>query len=198
MLQCVILSGGSGTRLWPLSRELFPKQLINLQGGGETLLQATLTRTEGLSGLVSPAIVCNENHRFLVAEQVRALGVSGAKVILEPCARNTAPAIALAALAADPEALLLVLPADHVIQDKGAFQAAVSAAIPVAEQGKLVTFGVVPTVQRRNPPAPPWIRLLTNRALTAVPTVATGVTNPVVWASVRKWHQWRVLMPMCG
>jgi len=145
MLQPVILSGGSGTRLWPLSRELFPKQLINLQGGSETLLQATLTRTEGLSGLVSPAIVCNENHRFLVAEQVRALGVSGAKVILEPCARNTAPAIALAALAADPEALLLVLPADHVIQDKGAFQAAVSAAIPVAEQGKLVTFGVIPS-----------------------------------------------------
>ncbi len=145
MLQCVILSGGSGTRLWPLSRELFPKQLINLQGGGETLLQATLTRTEGLPGLASPAIVCNENHRFLVAEQVRALGVLKSQVILEPCARNTAPAIALAALAADPEALLLVLPADHVIQDKRAFQAAVSAAIPVAEQGKLVTFGVVPS-----------------------------------------------------
>jgi len=145
MLQCVILSGGSGTRLWPLSRELFPKQLINLQGGDETLLQATLTRTEGLPGLLPPAIVCNENHRFLVAEQVRALGVSGAKVILEPCARNTAPAIALAALAADPEALLLVLPADHVIQDKAAFQTAVATAIAMAEQGKLVTFGVVPS-----------------------------------------------------
>jgi mannose-1-phosphate guanylyltransferase/mannose-6-phosphate isomerase len=145
MLQCVILSGGSGTRLWPLSRELFPKQLINLQGGDETLLQATLTRTEGLPGLLPPAIVCNENHRFLVAEQVRALGVSGAKVILEPCARNTAPAIALAALAANPEALLLVLPADHVIHDKAAFQAAVSAAIPVAQNGSLVTFGVVPS-----------------------------------------------------
>ena len=145
MLQCVILSGGSGTRLWPLSRELFPKQLINLQGGDETLLQATLARTQGLPGLLPPVIVCNENHRFLVAEQVRALALSGAKVILEPCARNTAPAIALAALTADPEALLLVLPADHVIQDKAAFQAAVSAAIPVAEQGKLVTFGVVPS-----------------------------------------------------
>ncbi|MBM4224599.1 MAG: mannose-1-phosphate guanylyltransferase/mannose-6-phosphate isomerase [Gammaproteobacteria bacterium] len=145
MLQCVILSGGSGTRLWPLSRELFPKQLINLQGGDETLLQATLTRTEGLPGLLPPAIVCNENHRFLVAEQVRALGVSGAKVILEPCARNTAPAIALAALAADPETLLLVLPADHVIQDKAAFQTAVATAIAMAEQGKLVTFGVVPS-----------------------------------------------------
>ena len=145
MLQRVILSGGSGTRLWPLSRELFPKQLINLQGGDETLLQATLTRTEGLPGLLPPAIVCNENHRFLVAEQVRALGVSGAKVILESCARNTAPAIALAALIADPEALLLVLPADHVIQDKAAFQTAVATAVAVAEQGKLVTFGVVPS-----------------------------------------------------
>ena len=145
MLKPVILSGGLGTRLWPLSRELFPKQLINLQGGGETLLQATLTRTAGLPGLFSPVIVCNENHRFLVAEQVRALGVLKSQIILEPCARNTAPAIALAALAADPEALLLVLPADHVIQDKGAFQAAVSAAIPVAHQGKLVTFGVVPS-----------------------------------------------------
>jgi len=145
MLQCVILSGGSGTRLWPLSRELFPKQLINLQGGDETLLQATLTRTAGLPGLLAPVIVCNENHRFLVAEQVRALGVPGAKVILEPCARNTAPAIALAALAADPEALLLVLPADHVIHDKAAFQTAVATAIAVAEQGQLVTFGVVPS-----------------------------------------------------
>ena len=145
MLQCVILSGGSGTRLWPLSRELFPKQLINFQGGDETLLQATLSRTEGLPGLAPPAIVCNENHRFLVAEQVRELGVTGAKVILEPCARNTAPAIALAALAADSDALLLVLPADHVIQDKAAFQAAVSGAVPIAEQGALVTFGIVPS-----------------------------------------------------
>jgi len=145
MLQCVVLSGGSGTRLWPLSRELFPKQLINLQGGSETLLQATLTRSAGLPGMVPPAIVCNENHRFLVAEQVRALGVAGAKIILEPCARNTAPAIALAALSADLGALLLVLPADHVIQDKAAFQAAVSVAVPVAEQGALVTFGVVPS-----------------------------------------------------
>jgi len=144
MLQCVVLSGGSGTRLWPLSRELFPKQLINLQGGGETLLQATLTRTAGLPGLAPPVIVCNENHRFLVAEQVRALEVSGAKVILEPCARNTAPAIAIAALVDDPEALLLVLPADHVMRDTAAFQAAVAAAVPVAEQGALVTFGVVP------------------------------------------------------
>jgi len=145
MLQCVILSGGSGTRLWPLSRELFPKQLIDVEGGGETLLQATLTRTMGLPGLLPPVIVCNENHRFLVAEQVRALGLSGAKVVLEPCPRNTAPAIALAALVADPDVVLLVLPADHVIRDKEAFQAAVMVALPIAAQGRLVTFGVVPS-----------------------------------------------------
>jgi mannose-1-phosphate guanylyltransferase/mannose-6-phosphate isomerase len=143
MLQPVILSGGSGTRLWPLSRELFPKQLINLQGGSETLLQATIARTIGLPDPAPPLIVCNEAHRFLVAEQVRAMGQT-ARVVLEPIAKNTAPAIALAALAADANALLLVLPADHVIRDTKAFQAAVAAACPIAEQGALVTFGVVP------------------------------------------------------
>jgi len=97
MLQPVILSGGSGTRLWPLSRELFPKQLINLQGGSETLLQATIVRTIGLPNLTSALIVCNEAHRFLVAEQVRAMGQT-ARVVLEPIAKNTAPAIALVRL----------------------------------------------------------------------------------------------------
>jgi mannose-1-phosphate guanylyltransferase/mannose-6-phosphate isomerase len=144
MILPVVLSGGSGTRLWPLSRELFPKQLLNLQGGDETLLQATLARTAGLPDLAPPIIVCNEAHRFLVAEQVRSLGVSGARIVLEPCARNTAPAIALAALAADPDALLLVLPADHVIRKPADFQSAVRRAIPLAEEGCLVTFGVVP------------------------------------------------------
>jgi mannose-1-phosphate guanylyltransferase/mannose-6-phosphate isomerase len=144
MLVPVVLSGGAGTRLWPLSRELFPKQLINLQGGDQTLLQATLSRTEGLPDLAPPIIVCNESHRFLVAEQIRSLGVSGARIVLEPCARNTAPAIALAALAADPEALLLVLPADHVIQRPADFQSAVRRALSIAEAGSLVTFGVVP------------------------------------------------------
>jgi mannose-1-phosphate guanylyltransferase/mannose-6-phosphate isomerase len=144
MLQPVILSGGSGTRLWPLSRELFPKQLLNLQGGDETLLQATLARTVGLPDLAPPVIVCNEAHRFLVAEQVRSLGVAGARIVLEPCARNTAPAIALAALAADPDSLLLVLPADHVIRKPADFQSTVRRAIPLAEEGRLVTFGVVP------------------------------------------------------
>jgi mannose-1-phosphate guanylyltransferase/mannose-6-phosphate isomerase len=144
MLVPVVLSGGAGTRLWPLSRELFPKQLINLQGGDQTLLQATLSRTEGLPDLAPPIIVCNESHRFLVAEQIRSLGVSGARIVLEPCARNTAPAIALAALAADHEALLLVLPADHVIQRPADFQSAVRRALRIAEAGSLVTFGVVP------------------------------------------------------
>ncbi len=144
MILPVVLSGGSGTRLWPLSRELFPKQLLNLQGGDETLLQATLARTVGLPDLVPPVIVCNEAHRFLVAEQVRSLGVTGARIVLEPCARNTAPAIALAALSADPDALLLVLPADHVIRKPADFQSAVRRAIPLAEEGRLVTFGVVP------------------------------------------------------
>ena len=145
MIQPVVLSGGSGTRLWPLSRELFPKQLINLRGGDETLLQATLSRNSGLPDLVPPIIVCNEAHRFLVAEQVRALGVADAQILLEPCARNTAPAIALAALVVDPETLLLVLPADHVIQRPADFQSAVSRALPSAEAGRLVTFGVVPS-----------------------------------------------------
>jgi mannose-1-phosphate guanylyltransferase/mannose-6-phosphate isomerase len=117
--------------------------LINLQGGSETLLQATIARTMGLPNLAPALIVCNEAHRFLVAEQVRAMGQT-ARVVLEPAAKNTAPAIALAALAADPDALLLVLPADHVIRDTKAFQAAVTAARPIAEQGALVTFGVVP------------------------------------------------------
>jgi mannose-1-phosphate guanylyltransferase/mannose-6-phosphate isomerase len=145
VIQPVVLSGGSGTRLWPLSRELFPKQLINLRGGDETLLQATLSRNSGLPDLVPPIIVCNEAHRFLVAEQVRALGVADAQILLEPCARNTAPAIALAALVVDPETLLLVLPADHVIQRPADFQSAVSRALPSAEAGRLVTFGVVPS-----------------------------------------------------
>ena len=145
MITPVILSGGSGTRLWPLSRELFPKQLINVQGGAETLLQATLTRLQGLDGLAAPIVVCNESHRFLVAEQVRALGVSDARIVLEPCARNTAPAIALSAQISDPDALMLVLPADHVIQRRAHFQSAVRQAVSLAEQGRLVTFGVVPT-----------------------------------------------------
>jgi mannose-1-phosphate guanylyltransferase/mannose-6-phosphate isomerase len=151
----VVLSGGSGTRLWPLSREHFPKQLLPLTGGGETMLQATVARTAGLPGIGAPVVVCNEAHRFMVAEQLRQAGVEGTRIVLEPIGRNTAPAIALAAQAAlgaaaasgdaaDSDPLLLVLPADHVVRDVAAFQAAVRAALPAAAAGRLVTFGVVP------------------------------------------------------
>jgi mannose-1-phosphate guanylyltransferase/mannose-6-phosphate isomerase len=150
MLTPVILSGGAGTRLWPLSRELYPKQLLALTGE-RTMLQQTALRLEGLSG-TPPVIVCNEAHRFLVAEQLRQINVEPRAMVLEPFGRNTAPAIALAAQAAlkgsagvpDADPILLVLPADHVIRDVPAFQAAVRVALPAAEQGKLVTFGVVP------------------------------------------------------
>jgi mannose-1-phosphate guanylyltransferase/mannose-6-phosphate isomerase len=145
MLTPVILSGGAGTRLWPLSRELHPKQLLALAGGDRTMLQDTAARVGGLPGLSPALIVCNEAHRFLVAEQMRQSGGEAPQVLLEPVGRNTAPAIALAAHAAiahgDP--LLLVLPADHVIRDVAAFQSAVRLALPAAEAGKLVTFGVV-------------------------------------------------------
>ena len=149
MIVPVILSGGSGTRLWPLSRELYPKQLLPLLGE-ETMLQSTLQRLAGIEGLAPPIVVCNEEHRFLVAEQLREIGVTPAAILLEPAGRNTAPAVALAAAAAlqereqgaDP--VLLVLPADHVIRDADAFRAAVLAGAKLAEEGKLVTFGVVP------------------------------------------------------
>ena len=144
----VILSGGAGTRLWPLSRELLPKQLLALTGE-RTMIQETVARLAGFPGATGPVIVCNEAHRFLVAEQMREMGVVPAAILLEPIGRNTAPAIALAAHAAlaqageTGDALLLVLPADHVLQDLGAFQAAIRLAIPAGEDGKLVAFGIV-------------------------------------------------------
>ena len=150
MFTPVILSGGAGTRLWPLSRELYPKQLLTLIGS-HTLLQQTVLRLEGL-GASAPVIVCNEAHRFLVAEQVRALQVAPRATLLEPCGRNTAPAIALAAHAALKNSaagahatgpVLLVLPADHLIRDIPAFQQAVRTALSAAQAGQLVTFGVV-------------------------------------------------------
>jgi mannose-1-phosphate guanylyltransferase/mannose-6-phosphate isomerase len=148
MLTPVILSGGAGTRLWPLSRELYPKQLLALTGE-RTMLQQTALRLSGLAA-ASTVVVCNDAHRFLVAEQLRQLKMDTRAVVLEPFGRNTAPAIALAALAAlkmadgeDPE--LLVLPADHVIRDVEAFQEAVRIALPAVQQGKLVTFGIVPS-----------------------------------------------------
>jgi mannose-1-phosphate guanylyltransferase / mannose-6-phosphate isomerase len=180
MLTPVVLSGGAGTRLWPLSRELYPKQLLALLGE-RTMLQQTALRLEGL-GASAPVIVCNEAHRFLVAEQLRQLDIEPRATVLEPFGRNTAPAIALAAHAAlataaaaaarapltsepggakpseparakpsapggpkSPDPILLVLPADHVIRNVPVFHRAVHLALAVAEEGQLVTFGIVPS-----------------------------------------------------
>ncbi|WP_018949599.1 mannose-1-phosphate guanylyltransferase/mannose-6-phosphate isomerase [Thioalkalivibrio sp. ALMg11] len=145
-LQPVILAGGSGTRLWPVSRSRYPKQFLPLTGE-QTLLQQTAQRLDGL-GAAAPLVLANVEHRFLAAEQLRAAGVEHARIVLEPEGRNTAPAIALAALQAQAEGrdpLLLVLAADHHIGDPKAFQAAVARAMTLAEAGHLVTFGIVPT-----------------------------------------------------
>ncbi len=145
----VILCGGTGTRLWPLSRATYPKQYWALAGDGEeTLLQQTHQRLEGIAALQPPLLICNEDHRFIVAEQMRQIGVEPAAILLEPMGRNTAPAVAVAALQAtahgeDP--LLLVLAADHVIQNAAGFRRAVAAGMAAAEAGQLVTFGIVPT-----------------------------------------------------
>ena len=141
MIKAVVLAGGSGTRLWPLSRATHPKQFLTLNGE-DTMLQATMKRLGGLN-IESSVTICNEEHRFFVAEQLREINKLGS-IILEPIGRNTAPAIALAAFAAEGDPLLLVLAADHVIQDESAFTQAVTEAIPLAEAGKLVTFGIVP------------------------------------------------------
>ncbi len=142
----VILSGGAGTRLWPLSRELLPKQLLALTGE-RTMLQETAARLAGFSGAAGPIVVCNEAHRFLVAEQLREMQLAPTAILLEPVGRNTAPAIALAAHAAraafGEDVVLLVLPADHTLRDLAAFQLAIRHAVAAGEQGKLVAFGIV-------------------------------------------------------
>lgn len=146
MLVPVLLSGGVGSRLWPLSRELNPKQFLPLTGD-LSLLEQSLVRAESLSGIAKPIIVCNEEHRFLVAEQVRNIELKAEAIILEPTGRNTAPAVAVAAFQAiktDAEAVLLVMPADHVVQDVDAFSVAISIGLPKALDGKLVTFGIIP------------------------------------------------------
>ncbi len=141
----VILSGGSGTRLWPLSRSPYPKQFLPLVTEN-TMLQETLLRLDGLGNIDNPIVVCNEDHRFMVAEQLRELGVTPQSILLEPVGRNTAPAVAMAALSADsPDALLLVLAADHVISDVASFQLSILKAVQLADSGALVTFGIVPT-----------------------------------------------------
>ncbi|GAA4649085.1 mannose-1-phosphate guanyltransferase [Kistimonas scapharcae] len=165
----VIMSGGSGSRLWPQSRSLYPKQFLPLVNE-RSMLQNTIARLDGLADIGKPLLIANEDHRFLVAEQLRQMGREAEAIILEPVGRNTAPAVALAALKAlnhkEPvnvpdntgtsaipggrikaqgDALLLVLAADHVIQDEAAFHRAIEAAMPAARDGKLVTFGIVPT-----------------------------------------------------
>ncbi len=146
IIQPVILSGGSGTRLWPLSREAYPKQFLPL-AGDNTMLQATWQRVAPIAAR-GPLVIANEEHRFVAAEQLQQVGAEPAAIILEPMGRNTAPAIAVAALEATrdgADALLLVLPSDHVITDEAAFRAAVQGAAGAADAGKLVTFGIVPT-----------------------------------------------------
>lgn len=143
----VIMSGGTGSRLWPLSRQLNPKQFLVLGQGPLSMLQATIQRLAGLN-MALPRLICNEEHRFLAAEQLRQLGLEGVNILLEPTGRNTAPAVALVALqtlAEEQDPLLLVLAADHMVQDEPALRASIEAAQPLAEAGKLVTFGIVPT-----------------------------------------------------
>lgn len=146
MIVPVILAGGSGTRLWPLSRELYPKQLIDIYNEN-TLLQNTVLRLEGIEMMGAPIVVCNEAHRFMTAEQLRKIAIDPCAIILEPVGRNTAPAIALAALKAmenkeDP--ILLVLPADHVIEKTDDFHAAIQVGFQYAEKDNLITFGIIP------------------------------------------------------
>lgn len=146
MLHPVILSGGSGSRLWPLSRQNQPKQFLALIGD-HSLFQETVLRASRLPGMQAPVTVCSEDHRFMVGEQLQEIGIASGGILLEPIARNTAPAIALAALhvvKADPQACLLVMPADHLIEDEGAFRDAVARATALADEEWLVTFGIEP------------------------------------------------------
>nr|WP_320050108.1 mannose-1-phosphate guanylyltransferase/mannose-6-phosphate isomerase [uncultured Desulfuromonas sp.] len=147
MIIPVLLSGGSGTRLWPLSRSVHPKQFLPLTEE-QTMLQQTSLRLSGLDQVSAPIVVCNEAHRFMVAEQLRLIEQEPAAIILEPVGRNTAPAVALAALQAiqhDKDATLLVLPADHIITNAAALREAITTLLPYVQLGKMATFGIVPT-----------------------------------------------------
>ena len=142
----VILSGGAGSRLWPMSREALPKQLLPLVSD-RTMLQETVLRLSNIPKIAPPLLVCNNEHRFLAAEQLMQIGVKPLALMLEPLARNTAPAIAAAAkflYDTDPDAMMLVLPADHLIENLAAFSEAIEHARQTAAQGLLVTFGLVP------------------------------------------------------
>lgn len=148
IIQPVVLSGGAGTRLWPLSRALYPKQFIRFSDGQpESFLAAALKRLAPAGGFAAPIIVCNNDHRFLVKDEAERAGVRPKAIVLEPTARNTAPAVAVAALLAereDPEGILVVMPSDHVIRDAARFAAAVRQAAAIANTGKLVLFGITP------------------------------------------------------
>ncbi|MDK2751074.1 MAG: mannose-1-phosphate guanylyltransferase/mannose-6-phosphate isomerase [Halomonas meridiana] len=147
MIFPIILSGGSGSRLWPVSREHYPKQFLNLHKDDRSLLQEAAERLKNVENTNAPMVVCNEEHRFLVAEQLHQIGFKSAQIVLEPCGRNTAPALALAALVAqqqNADAEMLVMPADHVIKDEQAFADAVTKGRKLAHNGKLVTFGITP------------------------------------------------------
>jgi len=144
-LHPVVLSGGSGSRLWPLSRGLFPKQLLAL-AGENSLIQDTVLRAKAVDCL-APIIICNAEHRFLIAEQMRAANVAPARIVLEPAGRNTAPAVAIAALMIaekDPNGIALVMPADHIVRNRAKFAESVASAMAAAERGYLVTFGIAP------------------------------------------------------
>ena len=146
MIYPVILAGGSGTRLWPLSRELYPKQLLELTGDN-TMLQDTLLRLSGIDQMAPPIIICNENHRFMAAEQLRNINIKPDAIILEPVGRNTAPAVAVAALKTlniSQDSLILILPADHFIKNTKVFHQALNTGINYAKKGHLITFGIVP------------------------------------------------------
>src|SRR6266849_5155728 len=146
MIHPVILSGGSGTRLWPMSRSLYPKQLLALTGE-RSLLQQTVLRVAGDAGFAPPLIIANEEHRFIIAEQLREIAVVPDALVLEPVGRNTAPAACVAALrlaASEPDALMLVMPSDHVIGDLAAFRTATGRAAAAARAGRLVSLGIRP------------------------------------------------------
>jgi mannose-1-phosphate guanylyltransferase / mannose-6-phosphate isomerase len=181
----VLLSGGAGTRLWPLSRAMYPKQFIRaLAGPGPCLLAATLQRTASEPGFAKPIIVCNSDHRFLVEEEAALAGVTPRAIVLEPVARNTAPAIAAAALlveADDADGILLVMPSDHVIDDRRNFLAAVRGAAEVAASGKLVLFGIKPNAPhtgygyiRRGAPLPGFENAYEVAAFTEKPNAETA------------------------
>ena len=144
----VILAGGLGTRLWPLSRKNYPKQFLKLIGNN-SLFQETLLRVKQITGVKQSLIVTNESHFFICQDQMKEVHIDGAKLILEPCSRNTAPAIALAALDilenVGPDALMLVLPADHLIGNTSTFATIMESAAITAEKGHFVTFGIVPS-----------------------------------------------------